>query len=367
MPLKVTTPEHMLDVVPDALVGVDQAGVVRFVNHPTEALFGYDRDDLVGQPIQTLVPEYLWEVYSDHREDYFADPQSRSMGLDLELIGRQRDGTRIPISVGVSVIDTGDVLLVITSAREMTKRQRAQETSQQMAAILDASNDAIIGATLQGVVTSWNSAAEKMYGYSSEEIIGKFIHIVSPSDRSGEIRSILAKVKAGQPVEHFETMRVRKDGTSFPVSLNVAPIHAKDGTVIGASVIGRDMTEQRKAFELAQRMASMVELSREAIVGGTLEGIITSWNPAAERMFGFSEEEIVGKLGRVLLPDDRMHEAIAVLARIRLGRYVEKLETMGIRRNGTVFPVTLSFAPIRDTHGAIAGFFAMAGEVTQQR
>jgi PAS domain S-box-containing protein len=367
MPSKMTTSESVLDVVPDALVGVDQAGVVRFVNHPTESLFGYDRDDLVGQPIQTLVPHYLWEIYSDHRESYFADPRSRSMGLELELIGRQRDGTRFPVHIAVSVIDTGDVLLVITSAREMTKRKRAQEMSQQMAAIVEKSNDAIIGETIKGIVTSWNPAAEKMYGYSSEEIIGKFIHILNPSDRNGEVMSILAKVKADQPVEHFETTRVRKDGTRFQVSVSVAPIHENDGTVVGASVIGRDMTEQRKAFEVAQRMTSMAELSREAMVGGTLEGIITSWNPAAERMFGFSDDEIIGRSGRLLLPDDGMDQALPVLARIRAGQYVEHLETMGIHRDGTVFAVTLSVAPIRDAHGAIVGFFAIADDVTQQR
>ena len=92
MSSKTTKFESLLEAVPDALVGMDQAGVIRFVNHQTESLFGYGRDDLVGQPIQALVPEYLWEVYTEHREEYFADPRSRSMGLDLELIGRQRDG-----------------------------------------------------------------------------------------------------------------------------------------------------------------------------------------------------------------------------------------------------------------------------------
>src|SRR5450756_1112837 len=107
--------EGLLEAVPDALVGVDQAGVIRFVNHQTESLFGYDRDDPVGQPIQTLVPEYLWEVYSEHREQYFADPRSRSMGLDLELGGRQQDGSELPVNISLSHLDTGDVLLVFTA------------------------------------------------------------------------------------------------------------------------------------------------------------------------------------------------------------------------------------------------------------
>jgi len=363
MDSRMTTAEIALDVVPDALVGVDQAGIIRFVNHPTESLFGFDRDDLVGQPVQTLIPEYLWEIYSEHRGGYFADSRSRSMGLDLELMGRQRDGLRFPVNVSLSVIDTGHVLLVITSAHEVTKRKRAHENSQRIRAIVKNSSDAIIGETLKGIVTSWNPAAERMYGYSSKEIVGKFIHMLNPADRTGEVRSILAKVKAGQSVEHFATTRVRKDGTRFPVSLNVAPIHEEDGAVVGATVIGRDMTEQNQAFEFAQQMASMVELSGEAIVGGTLEGIITSWNPAAERLFGYCSEEMIGKSGTLLLLEHPIQEAIAVLAIIRAGQCVEHLETMCIRRNGTAFPVTLSLAPIRDADGASVGLSAIAHDV----
>src|SRR5664280_360739 len=91
--------ESLLDAVPDALVGMDRAGVIRFVNHQTESLFGYGRDELVDQPIQTLVPEYLWEIYCEHRQEYFADPLAKSIGLDLELTGRQEDGTELPVNI----------------------------------------------------------------------------------------------------------------------------------------------------------------------------------------------------------------------------------------------------------------------------
>ena len=124
--------QNLLEVVPDALVGMDQAGVIRFVNHQTESLFGYERDDLVGQPVHTLVPEYLWEVYSEHREKYFADPLARSMELDLELTGRQQDGTELPVNITLSQIDTGDVLLVITATEDATRRNEASEWSEEI-------------------------------------------------------------------------------------------------------------------------------------------------------------------------------------------------------------------------------------------
>src|SRR5450631_4543342 len=134
--------EGLLEAVPDALVGMDQAGVIVFVNHQTESLFGYDRDDLVGQPVQMLVPEYLWEVYSEHREEYFADPRSRSMGLDLQLSGRQQDGTELPVNISLSHLDTGDVLLVITAVADVTKQRQAVEAAQLTAAVVKYSSDA---------------------------------------------------------------------------------------------------------------------------------------------------------------------------------------------------------------------------------
>jgi PAS domain S-box-containing protein len=110
----------------------------------------------------------------------------------------------------------------------------------------------------------------------------------------------------------------------------------------------------------------MVEFSGEAIVGGTLEGIITSWNPTAERIFGYSRQEMIGKSVSLVLPEDRTSEAIAALAKIRAGQYVEHLKTMGTRRDGTVFPVMLSVAPILGTDGEVVGLSAIAHDVTEQ-
>ena len=125
--------ESLLEAVP-ALVGMDISGVIRFVNHQSELLFGYERGDLVGRHIETLVPHSLWQVYLAHREDYFADPRTRFMGLDLELNGRHRDGGQFPVIVRLSYIDTGDVLLVITAVADVTRREVAVRNAQLLSA-----------------------------------------------------------------------------------------------------------------------------------------------------------------------------------------------------------------------------------------
>src|SRR5664280_1776221 len=248
MSSKTTRFEGLLEAVPDALVGVDHAGVIRFVNHQTELLFGYDRDDLIGAPLETLVPESLWPVHKLHREGYVAAPFTRTMGQDLELRGRRRDGTQFPVDIALSHTDTEDGPLVIAAVRDITGRKKTEEAhqqSEQLAAIDEHSDDAIIGKTFDGIVTSWNPASERMYGYSAQEITGKPIDLLSPPGQAGEMHTILARIRAGQSVERLDANRVRKDGSAITVSLTVSPIHDRHGVIIGASTIARDMTEQR--------------------------------------------------------------------------------------------------------------------------
>jgi len=365
MSSKMTRFESLLEAVPDALVGMDQKGMIRFVNSQTESLFGYDRDDLVGQRIEMLVPDHLWPIYAEHKEDYFADLRTRSSGLDLVLSGRHRDGTRFPVNISLSHIDTGDVLLVITAVRDVTTHWQAVELAQLTAAVVEYSDDAIIGSTLEGMVTSWNPAAERVYGYSGQEILGKYAGLLTPEDRAGEFRGNLASIRADQAVKRLETMRVRKDGTVFPVSITVAPIRDEDGVIVGVSAVHRDVTEQRRAFEVAERMAAIVESSDDAIIGRTLDGIVTSWNPAAERMFGYSSHEMIGTSVNLLIPQDRTEEMKVILASVRAGRHVEELETIRVRKDGTVFPVSVTVSPICGADGAIVGASVICRDMTE--
>jgi PAS domain S-box-containing protein len=357
--------ESLLEAVPDALVGMDQSGVIRFVNRQSESLFGYDRDDLVGQPIALLLPAPLWQIYLAHRDDYFADPRTRSSGLELELVGRQKDGTELPVNISLSHIDTGDVLLVITAVRDVTSQQQAVQAAENIAAVVEYSNDAIIGSTLSGVVTSWNPAAMSMYGYSGQEVIGRKTNVLLPDDRAGEIEAILGKISAGQAVERLETMRRRKDGTVFPVSLTVAPIRGEDGVIVGASAVHRDVTDQRRAFEVAQRMAAIVEGSNDAIFSRTLDGIITSWNPAAERIYGYMSQEVIGQRIDVLVPRDRLDELENLVAKINAGQSIPRLETVRVRKDGTSFPASLTISPIRDANQAIVGASVIARDMSE--
>ena len=179
----------------------------------------------------------------------------------------------------------------------------AQEARALLAAIIDSSDDAIISKDLNGTVRSWNRSAERIFGYKAEEIIGKPISVLFPPDRLEEETEILSRLQKGERVEHFETVRMRKDGTAVTVAVTISPIHNSEGQVVGASKIARDITQNS---ELEGKYRAIIASSDDAIVSKDLNGIVQSWNQAAERMFGYTAAEMIGKSITVLFPPDRL-------------------------------------------------------------
>jgi diguanylate cyclase (GGDEF)-like protein/PAS domain S-box-containing protein len=355
--------QSLLEAVPDALVGVDRAGVIRFVNRQTEVLFGYGRDDLLGLLIETLVPETVRTVHQAQREGYAAAPTPRPVDSALELSGLRRDGTVFPAEISLSPITTEDGLLVIAAIHDLTDRKRAEEgrrRSDRLAAIVEYSGDAIIGKTLDGTITSWNPAAEKLYGYGGAEMVGRSIFLLSPDKRTDdEMTAVLAAIGSGQPVECFETMRVRKSGSAFPASLTVSPIVDAGGVIVGASTISRDLTEARRAFAAAR---SMIESSLDSMVAISPEGKITDANEATVKVTGIPREELIGTAFSDCFtePDnaDRIYQLV-----FDQGMAVDYPLTMR-HRDGTLTEVLYNASVHRDTCGTVLGVFAAARDVT---
>ena len=205
-----------------------------------------------------------------------------------------------------------------------------------------------------------------MFGYKAEEVIGKSIRIIIPKDRQSEEDEVLAKIRSGNAITNFETIRQRKDGSLLPISLTVSPIYDDAGNVIGASKIARDITERVEGAIAARRLRAVVESSDDAIITKNLDSIITSWNPAAAKMFGYSEAEALGKSIRMLIPADLQSEEDLVLSKIRAGEKVDHYETVRQRKDGTRLNVSLTVSPVRDASGAIVGASKIARDVTER-
>ncbi len=234
-------------------------------------------------------------------------------------------------------------------------------------AIFLSSEDAIITKTLDGVITSWNPAATRTFGYEPDEIIGQSILRLIPQRLQGEEQEIIRKLKAGEKIEHYDTFRVRKDGTEILVSLTISPLKNSDGKVVGASKMARDITGQKLVDRARFQLAAIVESSDDAIMSKDLNGIITSWNQAAARLFGYTAEEIVGSSILRLIPEELHSEEREILSKLRAGQRIEHFETIRVRRNGERFPVSLTISPMKDSTGKIIGASKILRDISERK
>ena len=236
-----------------------------------------------------------------------------------------------------------------------------------LAAIVESSDDAIVSKTLQGIVLTWNAGAERIFGYSAEEMVGRSIRTVIPRNRQAEEDDVLARLVRGERIDHFETVRLRKDGREILVSLTISPVLDQDGQVVAASKIARDITAERAIERQALHFAALVESSDDAIISKDLNGTVLSWNPAATRIFGYEPEEMIGRSIRTLIPDDRQSEEDEVLAKIRRGEKVDHFETVRRHKDGSSVAISLTVSPIFDTSGRVIAASKIARDITEQK
>lgn len=246
---------HLLEAAPDAMVIVDAEGKMVMVNGQTEEVFGYLREELVGQPVETLVPDRLRESHSSHRFEYAADPHVRSMGVGLELYGQHKDGSEFPVDISLSPLHTEDGTFVLSAIRDITEWRRAEQDASLFRAVVESSQDAIISKDLTDVITTWNAGAERLYGYTADEAKGKSITMLVPPGHDDNMPEILRRARSSEQIDNYETIRVRKDGTQVDVSLTVSPVCDRDGQVIGASVIARDVSARLRYQEQLRYLA----------------------------------------------------------------------------------------------------------------
>lgn len=236
-----------------------------------------------------------------------------------------------------------------------------------LAAIVESSDDAIVSQTPEGIITSWNPAAERIFGYSAAETIGRSMRMLFPADRLDEESKILTRLKRGERTDHFETVRIRKDGRRIDMSITLSPICDGGGKVIGASKVARDITERKRTEAAAAHLAAIVHSTDDAIIGKDLNNLITSWNLGAERLFGYPAGEMLGTSIMLLIPPEQQPQENDIQERVKHGLSMEKFETVRQTRDGRLIAVSITASPIRDAGGKVVGVSKVARNITERK
>ena len=322
----------------------------RYVNRRYEELFRRPASEIVGKTVEELLGSRRYEFVRP-----YVEAALRGQEVRYEAEFDFADGPRfVYVNYVPQRAEDGHAQGFFALVIDITERKQAEQEIARLAAIVESSSDAIISVGLDGTIQSWNNAAERIYGYSRDEVLGKPITIVVPADRQGEIARIHERIRDGEHVEHFETVRLAKEGRPIDVSLAVSPIKDQTGGIVGASAISRDITDrkqiERALMESKDRMRAILNTASDAIITIDRRGIINSVNPATEQMFGYSQDDLIGQNVKILMPPSFFDEHDECLARyletgeariIGIGR-----EVVGRHKDGSTFPAGLAVSEI---------------------
>lgn len=275
----------------DAIISVDSDQRVVLFNVAAEAMFRCPAAEALGQPLDRFIPQRFREAHRHHVKGFGQTSHtSRSMRSLGTLSGVRADGEEFPIEASISQVEVGGQKTYTVILRDITERKKDEEATALLAAIVESSTDAIVGKDLNSIVTSWNSGAERMFGYSAAEMLGRSITCIIPPDRLSEEDHILARIRSDECVEHFETWRLAKNGEQVAVSVTVSPIKDAHGRVIGASKVARNINERRRVEAALRQSDERMRLATEATGVGIWEwNVITQqmrWDAQMFRLYG---------------------------------------------------------------------------------
>jgi len=353
----------VLEMIPFPIAYVNTNHCYEYVNKAFLDWHKVALADVIGKKIDELLAPSVYELVKDQIEVALSGTATK---YELELPYKTTH-RYLEISYTPEFDTSGNVKGFLAFTTDISERKKGQEINSRLAAIVQSSDDAIIGKTLSGIITSWNNAAGKLFGYAEEEMIGQSIMKLIPKGREGEESEIISKLERGEKIDHFETKRMTRDGKLLDISLTISPIRDANGTVIGASKVARDITARKQIEALNARLAAIVQSSDDVIIGKTLEGIVTSWNSAAERLFGYTEEEMIGQSIFKIIPPERMNEEYEILGLLKQGKKVEHFETKRMAKNGKLIDISLTSSPIRDSSGTIIGASKIARNISLQK
>ena len=364
----------------DSILTVDEEQRIVLFNAAAERMFRCPAAEALGQPVTRFIPQRFHGAHAGHIHK-FSDTgvTNRAMGPKNVLWALRADGQEFQIEASISQVVTGGKKLFTVILRDVTERQLAENAVKESLASTQAAlkeladqkfaldQHAIVAVTdVQGTITYVNEKFCAISQYSEAELLGKNHRILNSGHHTKEFFQQMYRAIAGGQVWHGEIQNRAKDGSIYWVATTIVPTLNAEGKPRQYVAIRADITERKRAEEIRERLAAIVESSDDAIISKDLNGVITAWNRGAKKIFGYAASEAMGKPMLMLFPPDRAKEESDILARIRRGESVEHFETVRLRKDGTKIDVSVTISPIRDSSGAVVGASKIARDITER-
>lgn len=343
----------------DSVIMTDAGGKIQYVNPAFTAMTGYTREEAVGEYPRILKSGRQTQEF--YRELWATITSGRVWRG--EVINRRKDGSFYTEEMQITPVEArGEIIGYIAFKRDVTARRAAEQAQRFLAAIVESSEDAIIGQDLEGHIVTWNPAAEALFGYPAREAIGKPVSMLVAEELRLEVARLRKQVLEGDSVSQYRCVCLRQNGGSFHGSVTLFPIRDSDGEVTATSCIVRDVTREREDEQARALLASIVEYSEDAISAADMNGTILTWNRAAEKLLGYPAQEMIGKNAAVLGPNGA-EEVRRRLEVIGQGRRAAPFETVSQSKNGQRIDVSVAVSPVRNPSGAVVGASAIIRDI----
>jgi PAS domain S-box-containing protein len=361
----------IISIAADAIVSVDEEQRITIFNLGAEQTFGYSADEVLGKPLDLLIPEAVREIHRRHFEEFGRSPvQARRMGERGRVTGRRRSGEIFPADASISRVDVDGTKIYTAVLRDITQDVRAEEALRQanenFAALIAASPLAVITLDLEGRVEIWNPAAESIFGWPQQEVIGRPLPIV-PDDRHDEFERELEATRQGGVTSGVETEGLHRDGSRVAVSISTAALRSPTGEVHGEVKLIRDVTERRRAEEVQRRLTAILEATPDMVSTADPLGRILFLNRAGRKLLGIEDEDLSDRLITGFHPDWAASLILREAIPTALRRGSWSGETAVLRTDGREVPVLQSIIAHPDLSGEVEYLSTVVRDITGRK